>query len=477
MRKITLIFIALCVSSFCFSQALKKSKYTLVITNANIVDAVNNKVVPHRLIAISGDTIQAIDDMRKLKRYKADQYVNAGNKYILPGLWDMHVHFRGGDSLVDANKKLLPLFLAYGITTVRDCGGDITSSVMAWREQIAQGILSGPKIFTSGPKIDGPKATWAGSLEVETPEQISKALDSLQKLHVDFVKLYDSKISKEAFFETISQAEKRGMKTSGHMPYTAKLTEAVERGLDASEHLYYIFKACSAKEDSITNAIIQSQNTAKPIGLFAALPALYDTYDAATAEKLFKYLAQQRFSIVPTLFISKTLGEIKERDHGSDSLLPYIDKKIQATYAGRVNSAKRQSDDATLFMKKYAAKVSSLLPQMNDAGINIMAGSDCGAYNSFVYPGESLHEELKLLVASGLTPAQALQSATMNGAKFMGVANFYGSIQKGKSSDLVVVDGNPLTDINVIDRIDMVLTNGRLYTKNDLVSLLNSIKH
>ncbi|WP_411274869.1 amidohydrolase family protein [Daejeonella sp.] len=475
MKKILLSLIVFCITWACFSQT-QKNTYSLVLENASVVNVSTGKITYNRLLAISSDTIKAIDDTKNIKQYKADRYINLAGKFVMPGLWDMHVHFRGGEGLIQANKDLLPLFLSYGITTVRECGGDMTPSVMKWRKDITEGTLAGPRIFTSGPKIDGPKSTWAGSLEVETSEQVTKALDSLQKINVDFVKIYESKISRQTFLEIITQAEKRRMTTSGHMPYTVKLREAVDRGLDASEHLYYIFKACSSKEDSITHAIIQSERTAKPIGLFAALPSIYNTFDAKTSERLFRYLGKSRFSIVPTLFISKTLNEIKERDHSGDNLLSYIDPKIQATYAGRVNSAKRASDESTAFSKKYALKASSLIPQMQRRGINIMAGSDCGAYNAYVYPGESLHGEVKLLVASGLTPAQALQSATINGAKFMGVNEFYGSLARGKSSDLIVLDTNPLNNINAIDQIYMVISNGKAYSRVELDKLLTSIK-
>jgi imidazolonepropionase-like amidohydrolase len=476
MRILFISFVAICVTCTSFSQTYK-NKYTLVITNANIVDVINNKIESDRLLAISGDTIEAIDDASKVKNYKADRYVNATNKYIIPGLWDMHIHLRGGDSLIYPNKKLLPLFLANGVTTVRECGGDITASVMLWKKQIEQGKLAGPKIFTSGPKIDGPKATWAGSLEVETPEQVSAALDSLQKLQVDFVKVYDSKISREAYLETIAQAHKRGMKITGHMPFTVESREGVNLGLDASEHMYYVFKACSAKEDSITQVIRLREHTDNPVSLFAALTALYDTYEDTKARQLFTFLAQKEFTVVPTLIVTKTLRELKQNNHFNDSMLAYIDPKIQETYQLRISTAKKQSEESSQFMKRYMQKTNAMVPQMYAAGVNILAGSDCGAFNSFVYPGSSLHEEIKLMVASGLTPAEALQTATINGAKFMGVANFYGSIQKGKSSDMVVFDANPLTDINTIDQISMVLSHGKLYSRGDLDNLLLSIKH
>jgi imidazolonepropionase-like amidohydrolase len=460
-----------------FSQTTGK-KFTLVITNANIVDVTTGKIIRNRLLAISGDTIKAVDDTKMAVKYKADRYIDAMGKYVMPGLWDMHVHFRGGDSLIDANKALLPLFLAYGVTTVRECGGDITPSVMTWRKQTALGQLAGPRIFTSGPKLDGPPhPVWAGSLPVETPGEISKALDSLQEIHSDFVKIYDSKISHDAYLEIIRQAHKRGMKVTGHMPFTVELKEAASLGMNGSEHLYYVFKACSSKEDSITDLIRKAEHTARPIGLFGALPALYNTYDPAKAAGLFKYLAEKNFTITPTLFISKTLVEIKETDHSKDSMLAYIDPKIAATYQGRVRGAKRQSDEGTRFTKKYDSLCTSLVPRMFAAGVNIVAGSDCGASNSFVYPGSSLHEEVKLLVASGLTPAEGLRAATVNGPKFMGVSSFYGSLQAGKCSDMIFLDSDPLKNINAIDQISVVVSHGKVYTKSDLEGLLASIRH
>jgi len=476
MKHILSLYLLLAVVQVSRAQPSHKP-YTLVITNADIVDVPMGKVVRGRLLAISGDTIRAVDDTRNAGKYKAARVVDAGGRYVMPGLWDMHVHFRGGDSTIEANKALLPLFLAYGVTTVRECGGDITPAVLRWRTQTARGELAGPRIFTSGPKLDGPGAVWAGSIPVVTPADITHALDSLQEIHSDFVKIYDSKISGDAYLEIIRQAKKRGMKVTGHMPFTVELKEAAALGMDGSEHLYYVFKACSSKEDSITDVIRQREHTPHPMGLFAALPALYATFDSVRAERLFEYLAAKHFTITPTLFISRTLAGIKETDHSKDSLLPYIDPKILATYQGRVRSAKRQSDASAQFTKKYEAVCTALVPKMYAAGVNIVAGSDCGAFNSYVYPGSSIHEEIKLLVASGLTPAEGLRTATMNGAKFMGVQDFYGSLRPGKCADLIVLDSNPLEDIGAIDRIHSVLSNGKFYSRSDLDALLASIRH
>lgn len=475
MKSILITCLALCLVQVGYSQT-PQEKYTLVITNVNVVDVRLGKIVPNRLLAISHDTIKAIDDAKKRSQYKAERYVNAEGKYVMPGLWDMHVHFRGGDTLINENKALLPLFLAYGVTTVRDAGGDITSAVMQWRKQIAAGMLAGPKIFTSGPKIDGSNAFWPGSLKVESSAQVTKALDSLQKLGVDYVKLYEG--SRDIFLEVIREAEKRGLKTTGHLPVSVKVVEAAQAGLDAIEHMLFVYIPASAQEDSITHWAQQRFDSGKLLSIFTALPVAHQTYSAQRAGNLFKLLASTRTAVLPTLFVLKTaFAELKESDHSRDTLLTFIDPKIQATYQRRINDAKRQSEETTLFYKKLMQQFMTMVPQMQAAGVTLLAGSDCGPYNSFVYPGEALHEELKLLVSSGLTPVQALQAATINAAKFMGADKFYGDIQKGKSADLIVLDTNPLINIEAINGIHMVLSNGKIYSRSDLNNLLQAIKH
>ena len=460
----------------CARRPTKLEIYDVIINHVNIVNVESGQVQPNQVVAISQGKILRIEPADQ-DSYAARQYVNGNGRYLIPGLWDMHVHFQGGDSLIAANKKSLPLFLAAGITTVRDAGGDLTPSVMQWRRDMDAGQLPGPRIFTSGPKIDGPHAYWPGSLEVETPAQIRKALDSLQRLKVDYVKIYDSKISGAAYLETIRQAQRRGLKTTGHMPYSVTLAEAVKRGLDATEHLYYVFKACSGKEDSLTALVRASLSTPKPLGLFAVLPAVYDTYSPAAAARIFALMAKHHTAAVPTLYIQKTLAELPDNDHAQDSLLAYIDPKIQATYARRLASARQQSLAAQTFSKQLNTKFMSMVPLMQSAGVPLLAGSDSGAFNSFIYPGASLQGELELLVQAGLTPLQALQAATINGAKFMGVASRTGTIAPGKDADLVLLTGNPLENIANVRQIDAVISRGKAYPAPALANLLRAVRN
>lgn len=450
--------------------------FDVVINHVTLVDVRTGRLTPNQVVAIAKGKIVEVQVADK-DSYAARQYVNGNGRYLIPGLWDMHVHFRGGDSLAEANKKSLALYLAHGITTVRDAGGDLTPRIFEWRRDMEAGRLAGPRIFTSGPKIDGPGATWPGSLEVETPAQIRHALDSLQKLKVDYVKIYDSKISGRAFLETIRQAQRRGLKTTGHMPYTVTLAEAIGRGLDATEHLYYVLKACSSKEDSLTALVRASQGTARPLGLFATLPAVNATYSPAAAARIFALMAKRRTAAVPTLFIGQTLAGLATTDHARDSLLAYIDPRIQATYQRRLASARQQSPDAQALSRQLENRFSSLIAPMQAAGVRLLAGSDSGPFNSFVYPGASLQEELILLVRAGLTPLQALQTATINGAEFMGVADRTAAIAPGKDADLLLLTGNPLENIANIKSIDAVISRGKAYPATTLANMMRAVRN
>ncbi|CAN0601220.1 unnamed protein product, partial [Ectocarpus sp. 12 AP-2014] len=193
----------------------KEATYDTLIKNGAVINLEDGSVSTAQIL-ISNNRITKITKDIDADHLKANTVIDATNKFIIPGFWDNHTHFRGGDSLIDTNKNFLKLFMANGITTVRDAGGDLTSSVLKWRKAIENKELVGPRIFTSGPKIDGPKGTWAGSLEVETDEDIITALDSLQAIPSDFVKVYDSRISGENYLKVIQESEKRGLITSGH---------------------------------------------------------------------------------------------------------------------------------------------------------------------------------------------------------------------------------------------------------------------
>ncbi len=439
----------------------------LILTDVSIVDVKNGKVIQNQLIAISGNKILVTDDASNLGNYRSEQIISLNEKYVMPGLWDNHIHFRGGNELIEANQNLLPLLLAFGITTVRDGGGDITTAIQNWNDLVRKDELDGPKIFTPGPKLDGSRPAWEGSISVTNQDEAESALDSLEVVKADFVKIYDGNLTKEAFYQIISEAEKRNLKSTGHMPLSADLFKAVELGLDGTEHLYYPLKETSPIADSLTEAGAG----------YGMITPLMNTYDSELALKAYKQLGESGFYVTPTLHIGKTLAELLITDHSEDSLLNYISPDIIETYQRRLNSAKRGGDSYTQTRSLWVTSFSNMVKPMYDSGINILAGSDSGPYNSFTYPGQSLHKELELLANAGLTPLEALITSVINGPKFFGLENQYGSIESGKMADLLILEQNPLEDITNTSTIYNVVAGGKWYSKKALNDLMNSIKN
>ena len=443
-----------------------KESADILITNATILDVESGEEIPGQMIAISGDTIQAVLDMEDSSRFSASKTIDAENGFVMPGLWDMHVHFRGGDTLVAENRNLLPLFLAHGVTTVRDAGGDISLDVLDWRQKIAAGQLEGPSIFTSGPKLDGPNPAWPGSIKVDSLGDIPAALDSLEQLEVDYVKMYDGSLSKEVFYGIIAAAEDRGLKTTGHMPMSANILTGIDIGLDGSEHLYYVMKACSPKADSLS--IVNPG--------YGMMDEIIATYDPELAEEVFKKLKENRVFITPTLHIGRTLSEILDVDHSRDSLLPYIGSGIKETYRGRIEGAKRARAAGSTMRENMEQKSMEMIKPMYDTGVPLLAGSDCGPFNSYVYPGGSLHKELERLVAAGLTPVEAIKTSVINGPAFFGLEESYGSVKAGKVADLIFLKSNPFSDIQNLLSVSSVLAKGKEYEQEKLGQMMQAVK-
>jgi imidazolonepropionase-like amidohydrolase len=468
MKKISFLALIICVFA-CSNNS--KTEVDILIDRANVIDVKTGELLANQQIGIRNDTILFIREAGNNSDYTATKTIDATDKYVIPGLWDMHVHFRGGDELIEENKNLLPLFVANGITGVREAGGDMTTDIFKWRAAIKEGSMIGPKIYTSGPKLDGPKATWAGSIPVTTKEEVIQAVDSLENMGVDFIKIYDSRISKEAYIWIIEEAKKRGITTSGHMPFTVMLKDAVTAGLGSVEHLYYILKGASTQEKEITQDVINGK-----AGFWGSMDKLIATYDDNQASRVFELLKDNNTYVTPTKHIGNTLSYLDRDNHENDEYLQYVGEGIIETYKGRVRSAMRANEKAVEERHQLNSTFASLIPKMQAAGVSLLAGSDSGASNSYVYQGISLHHELAALVAAGLTPAEALRTATINGAKFLKVEDYYGSIEVGKSSDLLILDANPLEKIDNTQRISTLILGKKVYSQQDLSAMLESVK-
>ncbi len=426
----------------------------LLITGASVIDVQTGQVLPRRSIAIRGDTVMDMGDATVAARYRARRTINATGKFVIPGLWDMHVHFGGGAALINENRALMPLYIAHGIVAVRDAAGDLSGSVLAWRDSIAKGQLEGPTIFTSGPKIEGINSIWPGDTEVETTAGVDSALDALQAMQVDFVKLTDNTLKPELFRYALGAIRRRGMRSSAHIPQAVPVRDAVMAGLSSIEHLSYAVRAGT-----------EVPGRAPATDMIAA-------FDSAQAMDTYRLMAEHGTAITPTLNISRVLAWLDSESHANDDYLKYIGPGLRATYQWRVDRAAGADAIAIARRHKMFEFTTSRLPMLQAAGVTILAGTDAGFLNSFDYPGLGLHDELRLMVQAGLTPLHALQAATLNGARFLGQTPRHGSVTVGGAADLLVLDRNPLLDIRATRAIAAVILRGRYLSRAVLDAML-----
>ncbi|MCC6072696.1 amidohydrolase family protein [Massilia sp. GCM10020059] len=451
--------------------AAERIAVDVALTQATIIDVAAGTRATGQSVLLKGDTIIAVVKDAELKNYAPKKVIKLRGKYLMPGLWDTHVHFGGGEALIEENKQLLPLYLAHGITTVRDCAGDLSDTVLSWRRQIAEGKLAGPTIFASGPKLEGIKPMWKGTLEVGTPEDVSKALDKLLAQGVDFVKITESTMTPEIYLEALRQAKARGMRTSGHLPGQMPLARAFEAGLGTVEHQTYLLRATTPREGELAGQVAAGKLTGREV-----MRLSLEGYDEATARKAFRHMAAQGTAVVPTLWGSRITAYLDQESHHADDYLKYIGKGIRATYEWRVQRAAQDGPEAIALRHAIFEKSAGLLPLLAQEGVSIIAGTDAGFLNSFNYPGQALHDEIGLFVRYGLTPQQALQSAVVNGPRFLGKLERYGSVAAGKTADLLVLDADPLADIGATRKIRMVVSRGEVHDRARLDKMLEGVK-
>lgn len=465
--KLVLLFCLLLIQISLIAQAKKAD---LILQDISIVDVLHNRIQEHQTVVISKGRILEVGKKEISKQYQTNHLLISTGKYIMPALWDMHVHF-GGDTLREENKWLLPLFLANGVTAVRDCAGDISSSVLEWKKAIAENTLEGPTIFTSGPKLEGPKSIWPGDLEIANETEMNLALDSLQGLQVDFIKITDNALDPALFVASIKASRKRGWKVSGHAPVQYTLNELSDAGLSTVEHLGYMLRAASKDEERITALRRENKISAKDASL-----QLMQTIDSATAIRKFKLLAANGTAVVPTMNGSSVVAYLDQNNHQHDDYLKYLGPALKRTYAWRVDRASK--DDAAAIVARHQSfeAAAHLIPWLYQAGVPFLAGTDAGYLNSFNYPGIGLHEELAMMVHYGLPIHEALKASVVNGPAFFNQSKDFGSIEKNKIADLLILDANPLIDIHNTRKINALIRKGNYLSRSILDNMLSAIE-
>ena len=456
--------ISVLVVGLVFSAALVTAQEPiLAFTHVNLIDATGSPVLPDMTVIVEGKRISQIGKSDVTPLPKGARVVEGRGKYLIPGLWDMHVHEVFGE-WIPADEKITPvLFVANGVTGVRDMGGDL-ETLKTWRSRIEEGKLLGPRMVISGPMLDGPVPQFPSSAPVKDAAEGRRIVDELQKNGADFIKI-QSLVPRDGYFAAAEEAKKDGIVFAGHVPDKVRAAEASNAGQKSVEHLTGVFEGCSRVEDELMAA---------PRG--PGRGKFLSTYDPARAKALIALFVKNQTWQVPTLYWERGEWLIEQTSAGPDPLIKYAPMawRVRAWPMFTTGIEKDWSTDPFADRERFFQAELKMVSEMNRAGVRILAGTDTAA-GVRVYPGFSLHEELELLVQAGLTPMQALQSATKNPGEYLGFADT-GTIERGKRADLVLLDANPLTDIKNTRKIQSVVLAGRYFSREDLDKLLTSVE-
>ena len=419
--RVTLLAAALLASNAPVGASIRAQ--TTTIDNVTIVDVTTGRLQPRKTIVVEGNRIARIEDATASTHAAAT--LDGTGMFVIPGLWDMHVHayFTNDTAKFHSTSEvMLPLFVVNGITGVRDLGSNLDATLGA-RDSIAAHKLIGPRMLVSGPMLDGPTTRYAAAIKVANDSEARAAVRMLEQRGVDMIKT-QSLIPREAYFAIADEAAKIGIPFEGHVPNAITGMEALTAGQRSFEHLL----------------------------------GVSDTATALIAE-----LGRKRVWQCPTVINSVGTAA----DLTSDPGVPYWLRSAVEAWRKTALTRATASDSAAHAAEVRATKRLGLIKRMYDLKIPFLAGTDAPAGYDLV-PGASLHRELQLFVRAGLTPLQALQTATVNPALFFGKTAEWGSVAPGKVADLVVLRANPLADIANTRRVAAVVADGRYYSPREL---------
>jgi imidazolonepropionase-like amidohydrolase len=460
MKRLLWVLTLAALGASCCAQSAQLS--VLIIHDVTVIDATGAPALAHRTVIVrDGEIVEIGDSGMGMGGKLPGVHVDGSGKFLIPGLWDMHVHMVFGDWFPHGKEITLPLFITNGVTGVRDMGGEL-EVLQQWRKEISAGALIGPRMVISGPMLDGPEPRFPSSIAIKTPEDGRRAVENLKRRGADFIKL-QSLIPREAVFAIADEANKQGIPFVGHVPDAVRASEASNAGQRSFEHLIGIFEGSSPLEDQFLKG-------PKTQGKFLS------TYDPQRAAALFTLLAKNHTWQCPTLVWERGGNLIDQADFAHDTRGKYVPAHWKEVtwkrFTDQILHEFNTDDLAT--RERFVEKELEVVNAMHRAGIQFLAGTDTppGVY---VFPGFSLHEELQRFVAAGFTPMEALQTATLNPAKFLGMEDRLGTIEKGKLADLILLDANPLDDIRNTQRIAAVIVRGRYLSRPDLDKMLAGV--
>jgi len=458
-------------------ETLPQPQKSLVVSHISVVDVSTGETKPDMTVIISDGRIREIGNSTTTRIPEGAQVVEAKGKFLIPGLCDMHVHMFNQVSRRPPNRWYFPLFVANGITSIREMWTkpEDMEQVREWRKLQAEGSLLAPRIGAVGTLVDGPPGAETtqigGALPgptaniVRTPDEARDFVRELKAAgDIDFVKTYSS-LSRESYFAIADEAKKQGLPFAGHVPFSVDATEASSAGQRSMEHLNQILESSSSRSQELFQVPGRDWSSKHE-------KVMLDTFSEERFRKLVTVLAKNQSWQVPTLVTARVYafpGDLKITRN--EKQLRYIPANEIANWKKLFPERDQQPTDIEKAVRgRLWQKQLEVVRRMNEAGVPFMAGTDLGT--AYIYPGFSLHDELTLFVEAGFTPLEALKAATRNPAEFLGLLDSLGTVEKGKIADLVLLNANPLEDIRNTQKIEAVVVNGRFLNRKELDQLL-----
>jgi len=399
----------------------------IAIINVTVIDVISGENTPNMTVVVQGDQITEIASAISISQNVAQ--LDGSGKFLIPGLWDMHTHHEA------LGIESMDLYLANGVVGTRDMGSEL-QFIISLRDRINNGELPGPEIIAAGPILDDAPPEFPSRQRVSDAEEARRTVRALQQSGVDFIKVHNL-TPREVFFAIADETANLGMSFSGHVPPTVSIEEAASSGMTSIEHLsnFRVYLECAGTEPYSLDSCQESFEN-------LATHGVWQTPTIAVAQE-FPELMNGMLNEIP---MSQTLSHY---EFASDALLERFETEISLGASAQIVDFLRVNNVTSL----------AAISDLREAGNQFLAGCDA------LVPGFCLHDELEWMTLAGLSPLEALQTATINPAIFFGRENTQGTIEVGKRADLVLLDENPLADINNIRTVNAVLVRGHLISK------------
>ena len=472
MNSLRVLMVALLASILLFGQETPKpASRILLIEHVTLIDSTGAPPKPDVSVLIDGGKIKTIKQSSRAKSPSGALRIDATGKFLIAGLWDMHVHALSRNE----PDRFFPLFIANGVTGIRDMGGDIPlREVARMKADFASGSQLGPELFAAGPILEGEHPFWPFSIAVKGPTDARRAVSQLVEEKADFLKVYNT-LSRDSYLAIASLAKENRIPYVGHIPDSVTPAEASDLGQKSIEHLWGIppYLASDPEQIKKMSAEADSAEDPKVAGnlYYKINQTVLASYDEKKAAALFAIFVHNHTSQTPTLVVLRSYATIHDAAHGKDPRNAYMSDDLRKFWDSMGGAPDPRNDEIQLRLFDHNIEI---VKAMHAAGVPLLAGTDTP--NPYTYPGFSLPEELQLLVSAGLSPMEALQTATIRAAAFLGVENRLGSVEEGKIANLLLLDANPLDDIQNLKRVHAVILRGNFLDRTKLDQLLAAQK-